>query len=83
MLVVAIGDHEPRTAWFALPSTAVALNPAEIFERHEAVRSGALTDVAVRAALLTGADVHVLPPGSTGGPADGLGALCRFQLAPP
>jgi hypothetical protein len=37
-----------------------------------------LADVVVRAALLTGADVRVLAPGTQGAPAYGIGALCRY-----
>lgn len=40
-------------------------------------RRGPLVDVAVRSAVLTGADVQLLPD-DPAGPADGLGALCRF-----
>jgi hypothetical protein len=57
----------------------------EIYRDHESallaqrpIRSGRLVDVAVRAALLSGARVRVLPPGTVGAPEGGIGALCRF-----
>jgi hypothetical protein len=81
-LIVASGLHEHPSAWFADPPTAVALNPAEVFEHHRAVRRGPLTDVAVRAALLAGADVRVLSPDTAGGPTEGLGGLCRLTQPP-
>ncbi|WP_329092565.1 hypothetical protein OG979_02215 [Actinomadura citrea] len=37
-----------------------------------------LADVALRAALLTGAEARLLPPGTPNTPAEGIGALCRF-----
>ncbi len=80
-LLVSGGLHEHPSAWFADPPDAVALNPAEVFEHHRAVRRGPLTDVAIRAALLAGADVCVLPPDTVGAPDEGLGALCRLDRA--
>jgi hypothetical protein len=43
---------------------------------------GRLVDVAVRAALGTGADVRVLDPGgqAPSAPAEGLGGLLRFSV---
>jgi hypothetical protein len=78
-LLVSAGLREHPSAWFAEPPRAVALNPAEVFEHHRAVRRGPLVDVAVRAALLAGADIRVLPPDAAGGPQEGLGALCRLE----
>ena len=42
------------------------------------VRSGRLIDVAVRSALLSDAHVRVIPQGTPGQPAGGIGALCRY-----
>jgi len=39
-----------------------------------------LVDVAIRAGLLTDADVIVLVPTAQAGPSEGIGALCRFHM---
>jgi hypothetical protein len=69
-------DH-PR-GWFAPPPDALALDPADVAERHQALHAGPLADIAVRAALLSGADVHVMAPGHAQ-LADGIGAFCWFH----
>jgi Bacterial archaeo-eukaryotic release factor family 2 len=68
-----------RTAWFGAEPTQV--QPATLPEPEGWTQSaaGPLVDVAVRAALLTGAQVRVLALDSPGAPADGIGALCRFH----
>jgi hypothetical protein len=78
-LLVVLGHDDTRTAWFGeepaqiLPTTQ---NPPASWSRHD---RGPLLDLAVRAALLTGAQVHVLDPDTAGTPAEGIGALCRFH----
>jgi hypothetical protein len=72
-----VADAHTHT-WFAPAPDLVALHPAEICERHQALREGRLDDVAIRAALLTGADIHVVTPGAGLELEDGIGALCRF-----
>lgn len=42
-------------------------------------RSGALADVAVRAAVLTGAEVRVIAPDADFGPERGVGGICRYR----
>ncbi|GAA0473184.1 Vms1/Ankzf1 family peptidyl-tRNA hydrolase [Streptomyces stramineus] len=78
-LAVTDDPRDARTAWFG-PA------PTDVFERSEdfvpngggpAVRAR-LADVAVRAALLTGADVRVLAPDTPGAPAQGTGGICRY-----
>jgi len=44
----------------------------------DGLRPGHLVDVAVRAALLTDAAVRILDDGTSAGPAERIGALCRF-----
>jgi hypothetical protein len=78
-LVVDPSRAAKPAVWFAAPPEAVAVDPAGVFERHHVVRSGPLVDVAIRAALLSGAAIHVLPAGSGEDLRDGIGALCRFQ----
>lgn len=68
-LVVADDPAEERVAWFG-PELLCAdvAGPGLV--------PGRLVDVAVRAALLTDADVHVAGPRQAG--PDGIAALCRF-----
>jgi hypothetical protein len=79
VLLVTAGRDDDRTAWFGpepaqiLPTTRT---PPPSWTRHD---RGPLTDVAVRAALLTGAQVRVLDPDLPGAPAEGISGLCRFR----
>jgi len=72
---------DDRQAWFGPEPTHVALTEDTIqamgVDEHQRAR---LVDVAVRAALGTGAGVRVIP-GQTGadGPTDGLGAILRWS----
>jgi release factor family 2 len=75
-LVVTHDPADRRTAWFGPAPTDVSDRRREL-PQTPATRAP-LTDVAVRAAVLTGADVRVLPPGTPDAPARGIGALCRF-----
>lgn len=67
-----------RSAWYDPHGTGAALDPAVLELAGAHPRPGGLDEVAVRAALLTGADVRVVAPGAAGGPAEGIGALCRY-----
>jgi hypothetical protein len=71
-------DHHDVTAWYGRAGT-------DIYPDHDAAvaaglpaRAGYLTDVAVRAALLSDAAVRVVGT-APGGPVEGIGALCRFS----
>jgi hypothetical protein len=79
-LLAADDPADERVAWYG-PNTLCA----EIGETvdDEWAASGRLTDVAIRAALLTGADVHVLSRQTAGALGDRIGALCRFSPATP
>ncbi|GAA0393163.1 Vms1/Ankzf1 family peptidyl-tRNA hydrolase [Streptomyces luteireticuli] len=78
-LAVTDDPNDQRTAWFGS-------SPTELAERRDALppdgggepHEGRLADVAVRAALLTGADVRVLEPGTPRTPAQGTGGICRY-----
>ncbi|KAB7843763.1 hypothetical protein [Streptomyces mobaraensis] len=78
-LTVTDDPRDQRTAWFGD-------SPAELAERRDDLppdgggepHEGRLADVAVRAALLTGADVRVLEPGEPRTPAQGAGGICRY-----
>ncbi len=77
-LLVVPAEGDPRTAWFGTGATDVFRDDASARESGELVRAGNLVDVAVRAALLSGAHVRVVPPDAPGRPAEGIGAVCRF-----
>jgi len=84
VLLVAPHVAAGRTAWFgAEPAQVrpVGHRPPVEWARPAA---GPLVDVAIRVALLTGAQVRVLAPGDPAALAnrtlaDGIGALCRFH----
>jgi hypothetical protein len=67
-----------RDAWYGS-------GPADVADRRSGLAlhagphlRGPLADVAVRGALLTGADVRVLDPGTPSAPARGIGGLTRY-----
>jgi hypothetical protein len=77
LLVVPPVIDDPRPAWFGHGATEVAQGsrPTPTWDDP---RRGPLLDVAVRSALLTGAEVRVVPMGERA-PAEGLGGLCRYR----
>lgn len=77
-LLVAADPDDERTAWFGPDPTLVAADAQTL--RDLGVGSpveGPLADVAIRAALGTGAGVWVVP--AHGGPSDGIGAILRWS----
>jgi peptide subunit release factor 1 (eRF1) len=79
-LVVSDDPNDARTAWFGHEPTELFASQAEARRSRTLFSEGALVDVAVRAALLTGARVRMIPTGAAGLPAGGIGALCRYRL---
>lgn len=77
-LMVRPRDADGRTAWFGAGPTDVQPIDQPAPEWTDA-RLGPLVDVAVRSALLTGAQVRVIPPEAEDGPAEGIAGLCRFR----
>ncbi|MGW2310959.1 baeRF2 domain-containing protein [Actinomadura luteofluorescens] len=78
-LLVADDPADRRTAWFGPAPTQVSDRRTSLAETGaDPVEHGRLVDVAVRAAVLTGAEVRVLEPGAPDLPAQGIGALCRY-----
>jgi Bacterial archaeo-eukaryotic release factor family 2 len=78
VLLVADDPDDERTAWFGAAPQQVAGDRDAVEAMGESLPvEGRLADVAVRAALGTSADLHVLDPGATG-PREGLGGLLRF-----
>jgi Bacterial archaeo-eukaryotic release factor family 2 len=68
-----------RPAWFGPSGTDVAADPETLERAGVRPRRGRLVDVAVRAALLTGVEVRILPAADIPrAPSEGIGALCRF-----
>jgi Bacterial archaeo-eukaryotic release factor family 2 len=68
-----------RPAWFGPSGTDIAADPGTLERAGVQPRRGRLVDVATRAALLTGAEVRVLPVAELPrAPAEGIGAICRF-----
>jgi hypothetical protein len=65
-------------AWFGPAPTDVVPVAAHLPVPPDA-RKGRLVDVAVRAALLTGAEVRVLPGDAGFWPMEGVGGICRFR----
>ncbi|GAA1967263.1 hypothetical protein [Catenulispora subtropica] len=78
LLVTDFGDDE-RVVWFGERPSELAGHRGELGQAGAHARHGRLVDAAVRAAVLTGADIRVLRPGTAGAPAQGLGALCRSR----
>jgi peptide subunit release factor 1 (eRF1) len=85
VLLLEDRSEDGRTAWFGGAGQSVALDRDTLLATGEITPAeGRLQDVAVRAALLSGATVRVLePPGRDAPqdprrPSEGLGALLRF-----
>jgi hypothetical protein len=79
-LLVVDDPADDRIAWFGPDPRELATSPdgEALSGRFEAPRAGRLVDVAVRAALGTGAAVRVVPADQAESPAEGLGALLRY-----
>lgn len=77
-LIVTDVPGDDRVSWFGDHATELSGHRHDVERLGAHARRGRLVDVAVRAALLTQANVVVLKPGTAGAPAQGLGALCRF-----
>jgi hypothetical protein len=79
LLVAGPWRDDRRTAWFGAAPTDVAGDRDALAALGVATPvEGRLVDVAVRAALGTGAKVRVVEPDHPDGPRDGIGALLRF-----
>ncbi|MEU9045701.1 MULTISPECIES: Vms1/Ankzf1 family peptidyl-tRNA hydrolase [unclassified Kitasatospora] len=82
-LLVTDDPASRRTAWFGPEPTDIADASTAFTEHTKGLIRAPLADAAVRAALLTGADVRVLQPGATGAPAQGIGGLTRYTHIQP
>ncbi len=76
---------DERTAWFGGAATAIGLtlDEARGAGGDAPVVEGSLVDVAVRAALSTGASVRVTPHDAAAGPRGGVGAMLRWRVPAP
>jgi hypothetical protein len=84
VLLLAMDTDPARTAWFGPDVTEVAADRQTLQRAGVNPQQGPLADVAIRAALLTGAHVRTLPsPGPPEAPREGIGALCRYARSPP
>jgi hypothetical protein len=77
-LVVVDDPTDTRRAWFG-PELLCVDDPTQTAGPANDLRPGRLIDVAVRAAVLTDAAVHVLDPESPAQIAENIGARCRFS----
>jgi hypothetical protein len=82
LLVAGPWLDDERTAWFGPAPTDVAGDRDALAALGvHSPTEGRLINVAVRAALGTGANVRVIEPDRRDGPREGLGALLRFAAA--
>jgi Bacterial archaeo-eukaryotic release factor family 2 len=78
LLLPADTPDQPPPAWFGPGPTEVAVRPDLLRQAGRPAHEAALIDVAIRAALLTDAEVRILPAGQRPSFPDGVAALCRF-----
>lgn len=65
-------------AWFG-PAPTEVVPVGEGLPVPPEARKGMLVDVAIRAAILTGAEVRVIPAAAGYWPMEGVGGICRFR----
>ncbi len=78
-LFVPDGQSDSRTAWFGPDLLCVSRRDEAPAGTESGLRQGPLVDVAVRAALLTDAQVRVIDTTDADRLPDRIGALCRFR----
>jgi hypothetical protein len=77
-LIIVDDPRDARTAWYGPDVLAVDIRSRAVGP-DAAMRSGRLVDVAVRAALLTDADVTIIDAETAAAPAERIGAICRYE----
>jgi hypothetical protein len=75
-LLIVDDPTDVRTAWFGPELLCVSEQPDTAVREHRA-RRGHLSDIAIRAALLTRAEVRILTPAEGAGLTGGIAALLR------
>ncbi|HEX6248916.1 MAG TPA: Vms1/Ankzf1 family peptidyl-tRNA hydrolase [Nocardioidaceae bacterium] len=78
LLLVSAGTDLDDEAWYGAAPTEVHV-AGDSGPTWADPRSGALADVAIRASVLTGAEVRVIPPDAGFGPERGVGGICRYR----
>jgi hypothetical protein len=78
VLLVVDDPADERPAWFG-PDVWCTATAFDAGRQQHPTRRGRLIDVAVRAALLGGAQVRILRPAEGIGLVDGVAALCRHR----
>jgi hypothetical protein len=87
--VLLLGEPEPRpgtprpeptTAWFGPQPTDISEHRSGVLVPDGEPEHGPLREVLARSAVLTDADIRILPERWVDGPARGVGALCRFAV---
>jgi hypothetical protein len=74
-------EPEPATAWFGPQPTDISEHRTGVLVPDGQPTHGPLQEVMARAAVLTDADIRILPAGLSDGLPRGVGALCRFSVA--
>jgi len=78
VLLVHADPDDTRTAWFGREAIPVAERSTDLTDLAVAdAQDGLLVDVALRAALGTGAGIRIIP--GAGGPTGGIGAILRWR----
>ncbi|HET9172741.1 MAG TPA: Vms1/Ankzf1 family peptidyl-tRNA hydrolase [Actinospica sp.] len=77
-LLVSDAPDARRTAWFGAGPADVTRRRTEASSETGPRMRGALVDVAVRAAMLSGAGIRVIDPDPETAPSQGIGGLCRY-----
>ncbi|GAA1987171.1 Vms1/Ankzf1 family peptidyl-tRNA hydrolase [Catenulispora subtropica] len=75
------GETEPTTAWFGPRPTDVSEHRNGVLVPDGNPSHGPLQEVLARAAVLTDADIRILPPNWADEASRGIGALCRFAVS--
>ena len=74
-------ESEPSTAWFGPQPTDISEHRTGVLVPDGRPSRGPLDEVLARSAVLTDADIRILPQGLDGAPPRGVGALCRFAVS--
>ena len=74
-------ESEPTTAWFGPRPTDISEHRGGVLVPDGRPRRGPLDEVLARSAVLTDADIRILPEDLDTAPPHGVGALCRFAVA--
>lgn len=72
---------EPTTAWFGPQPTDISEHRGGVLVPDGQPERGPIQEVLARSAVLTDADIRILPAGWAGGAPRGIGALCRFAVS--